>query len=74
MLSLETLRNHESVGLVVRDKDGNIKDYRYTIHLAGYSFEFIPNQRYIKLLNLGRTDILKIPFFYGQWKATKDLT
>ena len=57
--------------MVVRDKDGRIKDYRQaSTFVEDIGLEFIPNQRYLNLINANRITPgeWKVPFLFGKWR------
>lgn len=64
----------DSLGVVVTGPDGLIKDLRFVKSLFGVRFEFVPNERYLSLINSGRLqpNTWKVPFLFGAWTASKD--
>lgn len=56
----------QSVEAVVRGPDKKIKDYRFVQAYGPFTFEFLPNERFISLLNKGYTP-WKIPILRGRW-------
>lgn len=59
----------ESFGLVVRDKNGRIKNTRFIKH----GWEFVPNKIYLKCVNAGlwEPNSFMVPFVLGSWKRIK---
>jgi len=63
-----------TLALVVTGADGQVKETRFSKPLFGdFNIEFLPNKRYISLINQGRIEphTWKIPFLFGKWSVSK---
>jgi hypothetical protein len=70
---LENSQLADSLSVVVRSGNGQVKDTRYIRPVMGKQFEFIPNSFYLKQINAGRIEpnTWKVPFLFGKWAAKK---